>query len=283
MIGIMQGRLLPPEGGLFQCFPRQGWAAEFARAADAELDAIEWIYDVWGQDANPISSDDGVIRIKELSRQHSVSVVSLCADYFMDRPLLRVHPAERDKRVDRLLWLIQRCQRLGITRIVLPFVDNSRISSEQEMRDVISLLSDILPVAGAASVEIHLETSLDPADFAKLLGQLPFANVKANYDIGNSASLGYDFEEELGSYGEQIGSVHIKDRIRGGGTVPLGSGNADIPGVLEGLCKLGFSGDFILQVARGEAGEELAWSRHNRKFLLSCLANSSGQGEKEGR
>ena len=50
-IGIMQGRLLPPQGA-FQSFPRSGWDREFGLAAQAGLDAIEWIFDVGGADQN---------------------------------------------------------------------------------------------------------------------------------------------------------------------------------------------------------------------------------------
>ena len=215
-IGIMQGRLLPPEAGRFQCFPRQNWAREFPLAATAELDAIEWIYDLWGDGDNPIGSDEGIDHLKALSRRHEVAVVSLCADYFMEQPLVGADPANTRRRVEHLMWLIARCRRAGITRIVLPFVDNSRIFSDQELPEVAAILREILPVAAKNAVEIHLETSLNPTAFAELLEKLPFSNLKANYDIGNSASLGYDFRDEFASYGERIGSVHIKDRVHGG-------------------------------------------------------------------
>jgi len=39
-LGIMQGRLVPPEAQRFQCFPRQRWRDEFALAAAAGLDAF---------------------------------------------------------------------------------------------------------------------------------------------------------------------------------------------------------------------------------------------------
>ena len=48
-----------------------------------------------------------------------------------------------------------------------------------------------------------------------------------NYDIGNSASLGFDPKEEFTSYGKRISNVHIKDRVLNGGPVTLGKGNAD--------------------------------------------------------
>ena len=44
-IGIMQGRLVPKEGGRFQSFPAQRWRDEFANAREAGIANIEWIYE----------------------------------------------------------------------------------------------------------------------------------------------------------------------------------------------------------------------------------------------
>ena len=54
LISVMQGRLVPPEGGYFQSFPRVRWRDEFVFAKNAGLNAIEWIYDEYGEDANPL-------------------------------------------------------------------------------------------------------------------------------------------------------------------------------------------------------------------------------------
>jgi hexulose-6-phosphate isomerase len=99
--------------------------------------------------------------------------------------------------------------------------------------------------------------------------------LKANYDLGNSSSLGYDVKCELAAYGARIGSVHIKDRVRGGGTVPLGQGDADIPALLSGLAAIAYDGDFVLQVARGKAGEEVTWARQNRVYLVQRLEDAN--------
>ena len=66
-----------------------------------------------------------------------------------------------------------------------------------------------------------------------------------------------------------MGSVHIKDRLLGASTVPLGTGDADFPALIEGLKKVAYKGDFILQVARGASGDEVAWARQNREFVLN--------------
>jgi L-ribulose-5-phosphate 3-epimerase len=272
-IGVMEGRLLPPEAGRFQCFPREGWAKEFELAPNANLDCIEWIYDLYGADVNPIATDAGIEKLKFLSTKYKVKVLSVCADYFMDKPLLRAKPAELEERFKTLVWLVGQGRKLGINRIVVPFVDASRIDTEAEFRGVIDLLQRAIPVAEAANIEIHLETSLEPNRFARLLSILQHPKIKANYDSGNSSSLGYIPADEFKAYGERVGSVHIKDRVRGGGTVPLGTGNADFRSLAECLKGIHYAGDFILQVARGEPGDEVNWLRPIREFVVKNFVN----------
>jgi L-ribulose-5-phosphate 3-epimerase len=274
-IGIMEGRLVPPTEGRFQSFPRERWRDEFALAATAGLEAIEWIYDLYGADVNPIAGDDGLEQLRSLSAQTGIQVRSLCADYFMDKPLLRADEQEIDARAETLRWLLGRCAMLGMNRVVLPFVDASRIDSDEELGDVVAVVESVLPTVVASGVELHLETSLTPDRFADLLARLPHPMVKVNYDSGNSSSLGYHPIDEFAAYGARVGSVHIKDRVRGGGTVPLGSGDADFESLFKCLVDLPYRGDFVLQVARGADGDEVAWARKNRDFVLARQAGSA--------
>jgi L-ribulose-5-phosphate 3-epimerase len=270
-IGVMQGRLLPPSDGCFQCFPRKHWKEEFPLAAEAGFDAIEWIYDSPGESDNPLGTDNGLAEIRRLSEKCDIAVVSVCADYFMECPLAKAGAAESEERINKLLWLLDRCKLAEICRVVLPFVDNSRIDSDADEAQAVHVLRRVLGHADDADIELHLETSLDPQRFSSLLAKLPHPYLKVNYDSGNSASLGYDVREEIATYGDRIGSVHIKDRVLGGGTVPLGTGNAEIPVLLSQLFRIGYKGDFVMQIARGEAGKELAWIRHNRDLVLGQL------------
>jgi L-ribulose-5-phosphate 3-epimerase len=270
-IALMQGRLLPPDGGSIQCFPRDRWREEFALAAEAGVDAIEWIYDVHGADVNPLATDTGVAEIRALSRQYGIAVVSLCADYFLESPFVRATPDSVGNLTAHLIWLIGRCSQAGITRVVLPFVDAARIDSPLDEQRTVEVLRHILPLCSATGVELHLETALAPDAFSSLLSNIPDPLLRVNYDSGNSASLGYEVTHELAAYGTRIGSVHIKDRIHGGSTVPLGTGDADLPALLRGLAGLRYQGDYVLQVARGPDGSEVDWARQNRRFLVRQL------------
>ena len=268
LIGIMQGRLVPPTEDRIQCFPRQNWADEFELGAKAGIDCIEWIYDFYGADVNPIATDTGIAQMKALTHKTGVQVLSICADYFMERPLVRATAGELAERLAMIDWLLGRGHLLGVNRMVVPFVDASHIDTEAEFDGVCETLRRILPVAEKYEIEIHLETSLTPGRFAELLARLPHRLLKANYDSGNSSSLGYKSREEFAAYGKRVGSVHIKDRLLGGGTVPLGTGDTDFTVLTESLKMVGYSGDFILQVARGASGDEVNWIRQNRAFVL---------------
>lgn len=267
----MQGRLLPPQDGRFQSFPRGRWREEIELAAQIGLRGIEWIYDLYGEGGNPLETSSGRADLKECLVRYRVSVVSICADYFMDCPLLRCSEAELSLRLERLQWLIGICPEMGVGRVVLPFVDNSRIATPQEQACVINYLRQVLPVAEANSVELHLETDLGPEPFKQLLSAIEHPLIKVNYDAGNSASLGYAPADEFAAYGERVGSFHIKDRRRGSTTVPLGQGDADFASLREQLIRFDYQGDFVLQVARGVPGEEPVWLREMSELSAEWL------------
>lgn len=265
-IGIMQGRLLPPFEGRFQAFPAHRWDEEFALARDVGLQCIEWIYEVPHEADNPLGTDEGLAKIHALTASTGVAVRSICADYYMERKLVTDGRVCADA-VAHLKWLIVRASRLGAAHIVLPFVDQSSLNGELDQRALHTALSELVPVAGHHAVELHLETDLPPAAFVDLLGTIDHRCVRANYDTGNSAALGYDPAVELTALRPWLGSVHIKDRVRGGGTVALGTGDTDFRTCLKQLTTAGYARPYILQAARDTVGDETAWCRQNRQFL----------------
>jgi hexulose-6-phosphate isomerase len=271
--GIMEGRLVPPEDGRFQCFPRKQWESEFAHAAKVPFDYIEWVYDLYGHDVNPLGNPAGIERLKSLTESTRVRIRSVCADYFMDQPLLRCGEPELDERLEELARVLRNSRAVGVDRVVIPFVDASAIRSKEDVAALQDVLKAALPFAEETGIEIHLETSLGPAEFAKLLDSIPHPKLKVNYDSGNSSSLGYSAASEFAAYGDRIGSVHIKDRVLNGGTVPLGTGNANFPLLFSCLEKIDYRGDFTLQVARGTAGDEVAWAKQNLAFIRGYWHN----------
>jgi hexulose-6-phosphate isomerase len=251
-IGVMQGRLLPRIDGKIQAFPWNNWPSEFATARDVGFDSIEFIFEGPEIARHPLMTADGRESISAAIRDTGVRVGSICADYFMDEPLFRGSVAEREQRRDVLADLIGAAADVGASFVEIPCVDRSSLRSESERSDLVDAVSVVLPVAVENNVGILLETDLPPREFRTLLDRWGHPLVGANFDSGNSASLGYEPREEIATLGDTIRNVHIKDRLLGGTTVPLGTGAARFDDVFAGLAGIGYSGSLILQTARDE-------------------------------
>ena len=94
--------------------------------------------------------------------------------------------------------------------------------------------------------------------------------MRVNYDIGNSASMGYDPLEELEAYGSMISDIHIKDRVLGGPSVVLGEGNGNFELFFKELKKYSYKGPLIMQAYRDEEGidvfsKQLVWIKEIMK------------------
>ncbi|MGA8274047.1 MAG: sugar phosphate isomerase/epimerase family protein [Candidatus Sulfotelmatobacter sp.] len=271
VFGIMQGRLSPPEDGRFQSFPRNSWRQEIVQAQAAGVSYIEWIYDDYGASVNPIATEEGIAELNALKKQHGIETPAICGDWFMDYPLVRCSEEQRAQRELVLYDLLRWGKKIRASRLVLPFVDASSIRTEEEKNIVIQVLERALPLAEESGMEIHLETDFSPADFACFLARIPYPRIKVNYDTGNSSGLGYICSEEFAAYGDRIGSIHIKDRLRlpGGAvaTKPLGKGSADFDDVFASIRRIGYSGGFTLQVVRGTDGDEVNWIKEQIAFV----------------
>lgn len=255
-VGIMQGRLLPKYKGRFQAHPVGSWDQEFFLAREIGLDCIEIILDYDEVELNPLSSSQGRTALARTIDQSGVAVHSVCADFFMDVPLHSASDAVTRTGLDVLGHLIRVSREVGYSVVVLPCVDRSRIKSSGERTRLIKNLKKIAPLAADYGVRIALETDLPPIEFVELLDQIGHSAIAVNYDAGNSAALGFNFSEELSAYGKFVTDVHIKDRKLHGNSVPLGSGVADIPGVIRGLSFIEYKGPLILQTYRDEDGYE---------------------------
>jgi hexulose-6-phosphate isomerase len=248
----MQGRLSKPVNGRIQAFPWQTWRDEFKLARSCGFDSIEFIFESKKYENNPLYCDEGLQEIERLSRKNGVEVKIVCADYFMERPLIRVSEHERKKGVKVLKHLIKQCGKIGMELIELPFVDNSEIKTQEEMQEIVKCIKQCLPLAEKCNIQVGLETTLPPKTFLSFIRQFSHPLIKANHDVGNSASLGYDSWEEILTLGDIIANIHIKDRILGGGTVSLGTGDVDFAKFFSALKKINYQGSFIIQAARGD-------------------------------
>jgi hexulose-6-phosphate isomerase len=269
-IGIMQGRLSPRIDGKIQAYPATTWQKEFEIAQEIGYAAIEWIVEK-PVETNSLMSDSGKAEIKKVIASTGVRIDYVCADIFMQQPLVRMTEEIKFQNKEYLLEILKNAKEVGAVGVEIPFVDNSSIKNETEKQEFIDAMQDAFKLAKDMDLKISLETDLPPSEFQELLEKINLDYVQANYDIGNSASLGFDPKEELEAYGLKILNVHVKDRKLGSTTVPLGTGNANINYVFQKLQEIGYIGGLTMQAARGENDIETA--KEQLKYVRTLLNN----------
>ena len=264
-IGIMQGRLSDPVNNEIQSFPHDTWESEFEKAHNSGYQVLEWIFDDL---ENPILKDSEIHKIKLLSSKFNIEVNSICADYFMKEKLFDVNDTQLEENFSILKNLISQCSKMGIKILEIPLVDSSSIKNIDARNEFIQnfthFLSDI-----DSKIILNLETDLPPFEFKILLDQFKDFQVFANYDIGNSASLGYSMDDEISILKSQIKNIHVKDRIFQGQTVPLGTGDVNFESFFQKLAQIPYGGDLIIQGARStlSSSDPLTVSNHYYQFV----------------
>ncbi len=271
-LGFMQGRLSEIVDGKIQSFPWLEWEDEFKKAREISLNLMEWTLDHERLSENPLMTKPGRERITQLSHKNNIRIESITGDCFMQEPFWR----KKDLEIQNILKksFIEVCNSsssLGIKYIVVPIVDNGKIENEVEEKRLINFLLEHELFLKKKRLCILFESDKPPKDLARLINKLPRNLFGINYDIGNSASLGFNPEEEISTYGDRIYNVHIKDRLKAGVTVPLGSGNADFQKVFQCLEKQKYKGNFILQTARAKDGNHLDSIVKYKKLIIEYL------------
>ena len=271
-IGFMQGRLCNQVEGKIQAFPKKDWSFEIEVAGANNYRLIEWTVDFEGLSKNPLVFKVGRSKIKEICTKNNLKIPSLTGDCYMQKPFWKKN-AEEHLRYKNLFYLIPTaCSDLGIKKIIVPLVDNGGLENlDQELRFIDFMLKneDLFNVHG---VQLAFESDYGPQELARFIERLPCKTFGINYDIGNSASMGFDPSEEFDAYGERILNVHVKDRVKNGGTVPLLKGDANFPYVFYRLSRINYCGNFILQTARDADGNHL-FALNNYRTLTEGWIN----------
>jgi|SaaInlStandDraft_5_1057022.scaffolds.fasta_scaffold28522_1 L-ribulose-5-phosphate 3-epimerase len=253
-IGFMQGRLSPIVDGKIQAFPWKAWRYEFKIAKNINLNLVEWTLDQEDLYKNPLLTQKGQDEIKNLCRYYNIGIPSLTGDCFMQDPFWRSLGEEQNILKKDFQKILEACISVGISIIVVPLVDNGRLNNFEEEDVLIDFLKEIELFLNINNLQIAFESDFNPKELNRFICRLNPSLFGINYDIGNSAALGFDSTEEIDLYGNRIINVHVKDRVLGGTTVPLGTGDADFEKVFSNLKKIGYKGNYILQTARANDG-----------------------------
>lgn len=253
----MQGRLSPPVAGKIQAFPWESWREELTIAQQCGITLMEWTLDQDRLYENPLMAEEGREEIKLLMRKTGVRINSLTGDCFMQAPFYKARGVSHQHLLEDLENIIKASAALGIRIVLIPLVDEGRLENAQQAEQLKRGLETAIPLLAKTGVMISFESDFPPEQLGKFIQTYDAKYFGITYDIGNSAALGYAPEEEMKCYGRRIVNVHVKDRMLGGKTVPLGTGTADIPQALKLLSDYGYDGNYILQTARAADGDHI--------------------------
>ena len=246
-IGFMQGRLSPMVDRKIQSFPWGSWESEFSIARNIGLSLIEWTIDSKDFILNPILVEAGCESISKLKKLNNIQVSSVTSDYFMEKPPW----VEHFKEVARNhINICKGMKAVGAKYLIIPLVDNSSLSNKESVNEFLNFMTELENTLREFEITVAIESDYAPHELQLFISQFDPQIVGINYDIGNSASFGFDYREEIDAIGNRIVNVHVKDRKLGGSTVPLGTGNADLPDTIKMIEASGYEGNYILQTAR---------------------------------
>lgn len=274
-LGFMLGRFSPIEKGRIQSFPWLTWRDEFVLAKKYGFCLMEWVVEHDRLSENPLMSDMGRAKINELMKKNGVSVRSITCDTYIQEPFYKEEGLRLKELLDDFKKIVESCAKVGIEKIVVPLVDKGSIENRRQEEALLRGMDTIVPLLRNSGAAIVFESDIGPSPLNEFINKFEPRFFGINYDIGNSASLGYDFREELAAYGDRIWNVHIKDRKLKGTTVPLGEGDADIAGVLGTLRKMGYGGDYILQTARAADGDHAGALCRYRKMIENLFTKEA--------
>ena len=275
-IGFMQGRLSPLVNKQIQAFPFMQWREEFHLAQKLGLSCMEWTLDYPNLLNNPLLLEEYREEILQLSTSNNLPIHSITLDCCMQRPFWKV--AEKklfQNLVSDFESIISSASAIGAQILVLPLVDNGSINNKEQfilLKDILVSLYDFLKIK---DVKIAFESDYESNKLSDFIKEFDKDLIGINYDIGNSASLGYDPIEEFKNYGDRVINIHIKDRLLGGRTVRLGKGDANFEKVFNALDSIKYEGNLILQTARSKRNRHYEELKMNLLFVKNYLLNNS--------
>ena len=266
-IGFMQGRLVNQVNGKIQAFPKGNWEKEIEIAYKNNFSLMEWTLDQEELYENPLMNKKGKEKIIKFLNEKKISIKSITGDCFMQKPFWKSKGEQRKNLENDFINICKNCSLLGIEIIVVPIVDNGSIENSYQEKYLLEFMNNLTSFFELNNLKIIFESDLSPNKLINFINKLPGETFGINYDIGNSASLGFKPKNEFEAYGHRILNVHVKDRLLKGITVSLGEGNANFEKVFYELKRINYQGNLILQTARAIDGNHVEKLLSYKKFI----------------
>ncbi len=267
----MQGRLVTSEKkNKIQYFPLKNWKKELRIAKKIkDINNVEWTVNIENISQNPIFVKSKLPFIVNELRKNNLKMNSVTCDFFMEKPFFKKQ--KFFSKLDLLVKIIKNGNLIGVKYFIVPLVDQSSIENyKQEKKLILNFKKTIFPLLKNTKSMILFETDYKPKFIISFLKKFKSKRIGINYDTGNSASLGYDINQEI-KYFSYVKNIHIKDRKFKGKTVRLGDGNCDFKKFFNLIKKKKYNGNLILQTARAKNNRHLEELKKNITYIQKFI------------
>ena len=267
-LSITQGRHLGIINQRIQIFPEKNWQKELQLFNLTKLKFIEWVVSIDNLNKNPICQIDGYKIIKRCLRKNKIKCRSVDLDFVVKENPLEFSNKKMNNFIKKIEIISLNAVQIGIKHLIFPFLENSRPNTIIKRKKLILLLNKIREIT-PKKLFILIETDLKPSMLLVLIKKMK-NKIFINYDLGNSASKNYNFNEEK-KYFKFVKIIHLKDRIKNGSTVRFGQGNANFKKMFAFLIKNKNKYDFNLQPARSKHNEDIKEIKLNIRYIKNLL------------
>ncbi len=251
-LAITQGRLSPKEKGKIQSFPTESWQKEFKIANSLGIKYIEWVIDFNTIYSNPIFSEKGFKKIKELSKKYNISIKTIQCDFILHKPFWKIKYKKYKKIIDKKIDFLFKIKNLSKSLIfIIPLLERSKISCKNEEKFIINYFQSKTNILKKCNNKIAFEIDYNPKKLKKFIDLFNKKYFGINYDTGNSISNKFDYNEEMDFYLKRIINIHYKDKNKFKKSVYLGEGKFNYSDFYKKI-KHNYKGLITLQAARSD-------------------------------
>jgi len=142
---------------------------------------------------------------------------------------------------------------------------DSLVRGAGPLRDAIDDLP-IIPV-----LQNHAGSAISTLDdYRRVLEGIADPRIKCTLEVGHFHTVGVPWQEGYEALAGRIELVHIKDQI-GPQSVPFGTGEVDIAGLIERLVADGYEGDVVIEMEVEDPQNTLEYLRQAREYVLALL------------
>ena len=116
----------------------------------------------------------------------------------MQRPFWK--KIKNKKLIDDLIKIINSCKKLDIRFIVIPLVDNGSINNTNDRLNLIQSCNKIIKYLYNSRLKLLFESDFPPKKLKNFISKFNPNFFGINYDVGNSAALNYNIDDEFKYY-----------------------------------------------------------------------------------